>query len=162
MNVASNVCAPSSLRRRFFGIYHMPIYHGYLEAYWEQGWEGRIEYALSFERQSAPFFLANGQHLTIYAPDDAILWQGRLHFVGRGREQHTLPTGIWADVKQESVPYGRWIAWFLERPALRATVVEDELTAQTDLAQQELNVGAGPAATWRRCRPQAPRRSDAI
>ncbi|MDQ1300540.1 MAG: hypothetical protein QG637_458 [Chloroflexota bacterium] len=104
----------------------MLIYNGHLEAYWEQGWEGRIEYALAVAGRPSPFFLSPGQHLTIFAPDDRILWQGRLRFVGRGREQHNLPIGIWADSKQAGVPYGRWIAWFIQRPPLRATVVEDE------------------------------------
>lgn len=100
----------------------MTTYHGYLEAYWEQGWEGRIEYALAIEGESHPFFLTTGQHLTIYAADGGVLWQGRLRFVGRGREQHDLRSGIWADVKQEGVPYGQWIAWFVHQPPLRATL----------------------------------------
>jgi hypothetical protein len=109
----------------------MPTYHGYLEAYWEQGWEGRIEYALSIEGKPTPYFLADGEHLTVYAPDDTILWEGQLRFVGRGREQHDLPSGIWAYEKQAGVPYSRWIAWFVQQPPLRATVVEDELASPT-------------------------------
>jgi hypothetical protein len=131
----------------------MPIYHGYLEAYWEQGWEGRIEYALGMEGRPAPLFLADGQHLTIYAPDDTILWQGRLRFVGRGRERHNLPTGVWADGKQEEVPYDRWLGWFLHEPPLRAAMM-DEPTAAEDaspprplaLLGRGLLLGAGAGA----------------
>lgn len=100
----------------------MPSYQGYLEAYWEQGWEGRIDYALAVDGWSTPFILADGQHLTIYAPDGAVLWQGRLRFVSRGREQHNLSTGIWAYEKQQGVSYGQWMAWFLHQPPLRAAV----------------------------------------
>jgi len=109
----------------------MPIYHGQLEAYWEQGWEGRIEYALAITGGDAPFFLCTGQYLTIYTADDHILWQGRLHFVSRGRERHKLNFGIWADAKQQGVPYARWIAWFVQQPPLRAMVIDDEPAAAT-------------------------------
>lgn len=108
----------------------MAIHHGALEAYWEQGWEGRIEYALAIEGQSHPFFLTTGQHLTIYGEDGDVLWQGLLRFVSRGREQHHLPTGIWAFEKQRGVPFDQWLGWFLHDPPLRATVVaEPELSA---------------------------------
>lgn len=103
----------------------MAIYHGELHAYWEQGWEGRIEYALAIEGEPHPFFLATGQHLTIYAEDGGVLWQGVLRFVSRGREQHHLPTGIWAFEKQRNVPYGQWLGWFLHHPPLRAMVTDE-------------------------------------
>lgn len=103
----------------------MTVYDGELHAYWEQGWEGRIEYALAIEGQPHPFFLAKGQHLTIYAEDGSVLWQGVLRFVSRGREQHHLPTGIWTFEKQRGVPYGQWLGWFLHDPPLRATVTDE-------------------------------------
>lgn len=105
----------------------MSDYHGCLEAYWEQGWEGRIEYSLAVDGWSHPFILVDGQYLTIFAPDGAVLWQGWLHFVGRGRERHRLPTGIWAYTKQKGLSYGQWMAWFLHQPPLRATVLEPRL-----------------------------------
>lgn len=114
----------------------MAIYDGELHAYWEQGWEGRIEYAVAIEGQPRPFFLTTGQHLTIYAEDGSVLWQGVLRFVSRGREQHSLPYGIWSDFKQQGVPYGRWIAWFVHQPPLRAVIRDDR--SPMELAQGSL------------------------
>lgn len=102
-------------------------YDGLLEAYWEQGWEGRIEYALFIEGQSAPLFLVNGQRLTIHAEDGSVLWSGVVRLVRRKwREQHNLPSGIWSYEKQAGVSYALWIAWFVHIPPLRATVEEDD------------------------------------
>lgn len=103
-------------------------YTGVLEAYWEQGWEGRVEYALFTDGLRAPLFLTNGQRLTIYAGDDSVLWSGVVCLVRmKWREAHDLPYGIWSDVKQKGLPYAQWMAWFVHTPPLRATVeVDDE------------------------------------
>lgn len=102
-------------------------YTGVLEAYWEQGWEGRVEYALYIEGMGAPFFLANGQRLTIYAQDGSVLWAGVVRLAPRKwRENHNLPSGIWAYEKQAGLSYAQWIAWFVHKPPLRATVEVDE------------------------------------
>ncbi len=102
-------------------------YAGELEAYWEQGWEGRVEYALFIEGLGAPFVLANGQRLTIYAEDGSVLWSGAVCLVRRKwREQHHLASGIWAYEKQAGLSYAQWLAWFVHDPPLRATVEVDE------------------------------------
>lgn len=61
----------------------MHRYAGLLEAYWEQGWEGRVEYALFVEELGSPFFLATGQRLTIHAGDGSVLWSGVVRLVRR-------------------------------------------------------------------------------
>lgn len=103
-------------------------YAGVLEAYWEQGWEGRVEYALFVEGLGAPFFLATGQRLTIYTEDGGVLWAGVVRLVRRKwREQHNLSFGIWSYEKQAGLSYAQWMAWFVHDPPLRATVeVDDE------------------------------------
>jgi hypothetical protein len=102
-------------------------YTGILEAYWEQGWEGRVAYALSGEGFDRPLFLANGQRLTIYAEDGSVLWWGVVCLTPRKRwEDHALPYGFWSDVKQKGVPYAQWMAWFVHAPPLRAMVEVDE------------------------------------
>jgi len=66
--------------------------HGELEAYWEQGWEGRIEWAFQFEGNWKPFFPKDGQHLTIYDESNNVLWAGRIKFVKRNNwfDNHKL------------------------------------------------------------------------
>lgn len=94
---------------------------GSLLAYFEQGWEGMIACAFQPDDSSLPFFLQDGQHLTIFAADGATLWSGRLHFVRRRCwEHHNLSAGIWADAKPKGVSYGQWMEWFWRQPPLRA------------------------------------------
>ncbi len=102
---------------------------GQLEAYWEQGMEGRIEYAFYpddpalREAGTLPIWLKNGHFLRIFDGDD-VLWEGEIQFVSRRGwfrdEQHDLPNGIWHDAKQKGVSYAQWIAWFWQKPPLRA------------------------------------------
>lgn len=100
-----------------------PIIVGKLEAYWEQGMEGRIEFAFQFEGQTAPFFLQNGHRLTIYEKDEKILWAGTIQFVKRGFfDRHKLKAGIWSDVKQKGVSYADWMDWFWRKPPLKAVL----------------------------------------
>ena len=102
--------------------------HGELEAYWEQGWEGRVEYALHVEGTKGPFFLANGQHLTIYMMITTILWSGRIKFVKRNNwfDKHKLDAGIWSWVKQKGVSYADWMDWFWRKPPLKAKLIIEE------------------------------------
>ncbi len=98
-------------------------YEGLLEAYYEQGWEGRIEYSLSVVGLSHPFFLENGMRLTIYAEDGTLLWSGRLRFVRRRCwDKHPPQMRIWSDKKQSCVSYARWLEWFTHTPPLKATL----------------------------------------
>ena len=104
----------------------MKTFEGELEVYWEQGWEGRIEYSLYVKGASKPIFLESGQHLTIYNPGGGILWEGRLEFVSRKNEQHNLPYGIWSDTKQKGVSYLQWMEWFAHKPPYTAKLeIED-------------------------------------
>ena len=94
--------------------------NGHLEAYWEQGWEGRIEYCFFDIDRKELLFLKNGDRLTIYAEGDSILWSGEIHFVRRGWcDRHQLDAGIWSDSKQKGVSYKNWMAWFWHKPSLK-------------------------------------------
>jgi hypothetical protein len=103
------------------------ILEGTLEAYWEQGWEGRIEYAFRFEGQTNPFLLQNGQRLTIYDADEKLLWSGTLQFVKRGFfDRHKLNADIWSYIKQKGVSYADWMDWFWHKPPLKAKLEFEE------------------------------------
>lgn len=102
------------------------ILFGELEAYYEQGWEGRIEYAFYPNEPdkaniALPCFLTNGQHLTIFSSDNNILWSGIIDFVGLNWwDQATSKHTIWAGCKQKGVAYKDWLAWFWHKPPLKA------------------------------------------
>ncbi len=104
---------------------HDPI-AGRLEAYWEQGWEGRIEYAFT-PRDGAGLaalvFLARGHHLTIHDPAGGVRWSGAIDLVRRGWLSRA-PRGLtmWAYQTQRGVPYATWLRWFCHRPPLPATL----------------------------------------
>ena len=106
------------------------IHHGKLEAYWEQGWEGRIDFAFQPDDSPHPIFLQNGHRLTILEADGATLWSGRIQFVARGwRDNHKLDADIWSYEKQKGVTYAQWMDWFWRKPPLQATLeIEDNMT----------------------------------
>lgn len=112
---------------------------GHLAAYWEQGMEGRIEYAFAPDHTRHPeaeplIFLKNGDPLEILDEEGNLLWSGKICFVSRRRwlffyEQHELPNGIWHSQKQQGVAYKDWMAWFWHKPPLAALLqipVSDE------------------------------------
>jgi hypothetical protein len=100
---------------------------GELEAYWEQGMEGRIEFAFQFEGNQHPFFLEDGQHLTIYGASNEILWSGKIRLVKRGFfDRHKLKADIWSYTKQKGVSYADWMDWFWRKPPLKAKLDIDE------------------------------------
>ncbi|MBL8246332.1 MAG: hypothetical protein JNL89_19195 [Rhodanobacteraceae bacterium] len=102
-----------------------PPQHGTLEAYWEQGWEGRIEYAFAPDGGSPqPIFLRPGDHLTIWSPEGTVLWQGTVELVAvRWWERRPPdPVQVWSYEKQRGVRYADWVQWFWQRPPLRATL----------------------------------------
>ena len=97
------------------------LLRGHLDPYWEQGWEGRIEFALQVDGVNYPVFLKNGQHLTIYDTTDQVLWAGKIKFIRRRWwDKHTLEAGIWAWTKQKGVSYAQWMEWFWHNPRYRA------------------------------------------
>lgn len=101
---------------------------GELEAYYEQGWEGRVEFAFQFEGNQKPFFLENGQHLTIYKENGDVLWSGKLKFVRKNNwfDKHKLNADIWSWTKQKGVPYADWMEWFWHRPPLKAKLIIED------------------------------------
>lgn len=105
----------------------MKVIEGELEAYWEQGMEGRIDFAFHFEGNRRPFFLEDGQNLTIYDSDGNILWSGKLQFVKLGFfDKHKLKADIWSYTKQKGVSYANWMDWFWRKPPLKAKLeIED-------------------------------------
>ena len=102
--------------------------NGKLEAYWEQGWDGRVEFALQIDGASGPFFMESGQQLTIYQDDGEIIWSGRIHFVKVNHwfDKHTLSAKIWSWSKQKGVSYAEWMDWFWRKPPLHAKLVIEE------------------------------------
>ena len=107
------------------------IVHGRLLGYWEQGMEGRIDYCLEPDRPEDrvdgkwPIPIENGQFLRIFDHDGRVLWAGEIKLKSRRHwlffyQQHDLPNDIWNDFTQSGVPYKKWIAWFWQKPPLRA------------------------------------------
>ena len=95
--------------------------NGVLEAYYESGWDGQIAFAFQFEGNKTPFFLTNGQILTIYDNEGKMLWHGKIQFVKREIfDNHKLKANIWSDTKQKHVAYGDWLDWFWRQPPLKA------------------------------------------
>lgn len=115
-------------------------YERVLDAYWEQGWEGRIEYALAVEGLDRPFFfLENGQRLTLYAEDGSVLWSGVLCFVRRRWwDRRRPPSGVWSEVKPVGVSYARWMEWFAHQPPLRAPVEVEAPQKDSFLSTQSM------------------------
>jgi hypothetical protein len=69
----------------------MTLLHDELEAYYEFGWEGQIAFAFQFEGNKIPLFLKDGQFLTVFDPEEEILWSGKIQFVKRGYfDEHKL------------------------------------------------------------------------
>ena len=94
---------------------------GELEAYWEQGWEGRIAFAFHALNQTKPLFLQNGHQLTIYDHRDKVIWSGEINLVKLGAlDRHNLDAEIWSGSKQKGVSYQNWMAWFWHKPPLKA------------------------------------------
>lgn len=103
---------------------------GVLTAYWEQGFEGLILYALHADEPKGidgPIILEDGQYIKIWKHNDDILWEGEVKLVSRYRfflfqETHTLPYEVWSDHKQKGFRYKDWIALFYHDPPLKAEI----------------------------------------
>ena len=94
---------------------------GHLEAYWEQGWEGRIEFCFFDTDRKELLVLKNGDRLTIYTKDNSVLWSGEIRFVRRAWfDRHQLNADIWSGSKQKGVSYKNWLAWFWHKPPFKA------------------------------------------
>jgi len=97
---------------------------GVLLAYWEQGWEGRIEFGFQPDGGGQWLTLEPGDQLTILGEDGSRLWSGIIGWTKPGfLERRRYPGTVWSWVKQRGVPYGEWIGFFWHKPALRAKLV---------------------------------------
>ena len=56
----------------------MTVLHGELEACYESGWEGQIAFAFHFEGNKTPFFLKDGQFLTVSDPEEKLVRQNTI------------------------------------------------------------------------------------
>lgn len=94
---------------------------GRLEAYWEQGWEGRIDFAFLADGADFPHLLGQGDRLAILDDQGGTLWDGRIHFLPlRWWDRRPKDIDVWSHVKQKGVPYAQWMAWFWRTRPLRA------------------------------------------
>ena len=94
---------------------------GKIFGYWEQGMEGRIDFAFNAKDLTYPVLIKDGQHLTIYGDEDEVIWSGYIKFVKRRFwEKHNLNAGIWSTCKQKGVSYQQWMAWFWRNPPHKA------------------------------------------
>ncbi len=101
----------------------MSVLKGELVAYWEQGWEGRIDFVFQPDDTNTPIFLKNGDRLTILDGDGTALWSGKIQWVRRRFwDRHRLEAGIWSYQKQKGVSYHQWMAWFWQKPPLQANL----------------------------------------
>ncbi len=100
------------------------VWEGEILAYWEQGMEGRIEFAFQAANLDRPIFLENGQHLSIYDEDGTVVWSGNIELVRRRFwDRHNLREPVWSYTKQKGVSYKQWMAWFWRKPPLKARLV---------------------------------------
>lgn len=96
---------------------------GVLVAYWEQGWEGRISFAFQAGDSPTPYFLKNGDRLSIFAADGATLWSGEIRWgTVRFWDRLRSKTSIWSYEKQKGVAYAQWLDWFWQKPPLKASL----------------------------------------
>jgi hypothetical protein len=100
--------------------------NGELVAYWEQGWEGRIDFAFQSDDANQPIFLKNGHTLTIYDEAETVLWSGKIKWVRvRVWDRYQNKKTIWSYEKQKGVSYGQWLAWFWREIPLKARLASD-------------------------------------
>lgn len=107
------------------------VIKGQIEGYWEQGWEGRIEYVFVAEEGSSirePIILSKGHYLTIYSQEGKIIWEGEIELVGKSWWESFKESklNVWSESKQKGVGYEEWIGWFWQKPPLKAELVIKE------------------------------------
>lgn len=104
------------------------VIKGHIEGYWEQGWEGRIEYVFipeggnDREEMEAVIFLSKGHCLTIYEKEGEVLWRGEIELVGRSWWERLKGSkhNVWSESKQKGVSYEEWVDWFWQKAPLKA------------------------------------------
>jgi protein-S-isoprenylcysteine O-methyltransferase Ste14 len=100
--------------------------NGTLLAYYEQGWDGRIEFFFQPDDSQEFIPLKNGQFLTIFDEEGKMLWSGRIELVKR--EFFDWHKYVWANSKQKGVSYSQWMTWYWTLPPLQAQL---ELAEET-------------------------------
>lgn len=108
------------------------VIRGHIEGYWEQGWEGRIEYVFVAEEgnniREKTIFLSKGHYLRIYNEEGKIIWEGGIELVGKSWWESFKESklSIWSESKQKGVSYEQWIEWFWQKTPLKAEMVINE------------------------------------
>ncbi len=133
----------------------MQTFFGVLEAYYEQGYEGRIEYALWPDnhvelKSNFPLLLDSGDDLKIFDVNNNLLWQGTLNFVPR-RYWLDCPKKnilIYAETKQNGVNYADWLSWFYYSPPLKAELTVRTLVGVLFARKQQGSEGLIDYAFW--------------
>ena len=105
----------------------MGIINGTLLAYYEQGWDGRIEFFFQPDDSQEFIPLQNGQQLTLFDEDGKTLWSGKIELVKRGLfDTHKY---VWSKSKQKGVSYTQWLTWYWTLPPLQAQLETTDATA---------------------------------
>jgi len=110
---------------------------GELAGYWEQGYEGRIDYTFIPDvnakaiNSGRGYFLKSGDFLRIFDENNLVIWEGEIDLVPSRigtlffPDRHKLDTSIWATTKQKNVSYADWMSWFWSKPNMRAEFFRD-------------------------------------
>ena len=109
------------------------IITGTITGYWEQGWEGRIDYVFEPDdpqyrpEGTWPIMIQNGQELHIFDERGETLWHGRVQLVRKRWYERTDPAiKVWHTEKQKGISYRQWLNWFWHKPPLRAELTRQE------------------------------------
>lgn len=116
----------------------MGIINGTLLAYYEQGWDGRIEFFFQSDDSKDFIPLQNGQLLTLFDEDGKTLWSGKIELVKRGLfDRHKY---IWAKTKQKGISYNQWLTWYWTLPPLQAQLeFKDEAVTEPRKDRPNIN-----------------------
>jgi hypothetical protein len=110
---------------------------GELAGYWEQGYEGRINYTFIPDENAEAinggrgYFLKSDDFLRIFDENGVVIWEGEIKLVPVRTsalffpDRHKLDNNIWATNKQQGVSYADWIGWFWSTPRMRAEFFRD-------------------------------------
>jgi hypothetical protein len=100
---------------------------GYLDPYWEQGWEGSFQCNLTVPDSSSPYFLEQGDLLDILDPDGQLLWSGTFQLRKRRFwERHKLSSKVYSGTTLKGLSYGQWMEWQWSSPRLKARVLRPD------------------------------------
>ena len=104
---------------------------GELETYFEQGYEGHLEYTFVPEvnpqavNGGRGYFLKSGDFLRILDVSGEPIWEGELQLIPSRistlffRDRHRLDYDVWCPRKQKGVSYADWVDWFWAKPPLK-------------------------------------------